>query len=325
MKEIDKEWRAIRIAANIIYKSMPNVSLENTNSVLFDLIATYKDGLRFGIKVASQEYVRSDRFKNYLETLKKWNVNIPQLPIILVCVDESNETATFGFLVTLDFNNPTINENPKLVRFNSRNITMLKDNLDAMVKIAKVISTESISIRKDISVTKTAKNDIPCSVKFVYIRDFTNEYKMADPKIENDEQLFNRYLNGIPQEEYPHDRLDDLIFEAIKKKYLNAKIKSSTIVTNSELASLRKLDAKKSTPCEIIIEPEMGQLNVAAYKDFLSIFKYKIEAYPSNPINIDFFEGLTLTYTIEKDSWLEDKDELLKVSNTIHLPGDITL
>lgn len=321
--EIEKEWRAIRIAANIIYKSIPNVLLENTNNVLFDLLATYNDGLRFGIKIASQEYVRSDRFNQYFETLKQEIANIPQLPIILMCVDESKETASFGFLVTLDFYTPTINENPKLVRFNTRNITKLKDNLDAMAKISKAISTESISIRKDISVTKTVKNGIPCNVKFVYIRDFTNEYKMSEPKIENDEQSFNRYLHGIPQEEYPHDRLDDIIFQTIKEKYYNAKVKSYTIVTNSELAALRRLDSKPSTTCTILIEPDIKEL--AELRDYISIFKYRVKAYPSNPRNIDKWEGLTIRKMISKDSWGELKKELLKASNTIHLPEDIAL
>ena len=52
----------------------------------------------------------------------------------------------------------------------------------------------------------------------VYLRKFSECYKMQTPKIDNDIETIKRYMVGIPQEEYPNDELDDVIIKGLSTK-----------------------------------------------------------------------------------------------------------
>ena len=56
------------------------------------------------------------------------------------------------------------------------------------------------------------RRGIKCNAEMVYLRDFTPDYKMNPKPVESYLERFQRNLNGQPQDEYPHDLLDDKIF-----------------------------------------------------------------------------------------------------------------
>ena len=51
--------------------------------------------------------------------------------------------------------------------------------------------------------------------EIMYLRDFCPDYKMSSPTVRSEKAKWNLFINGIPQNEYPNDKLDDLILKKI--------------------------------------------------------------------------------------------------------------
>lgn len=62
---------------------------------------------------------------------------------------------------------------------------------------------------------------------------------MTTPNDLSEEQRFSRALNGTPEEEYPKDNLDEIIYQKVVETYPNAKVKSETFLFSTDLANLR--------------------------------------------------------------------------------------
>ena len=73
----------------------------------------------------------------------------------------------------------------------------------------------------------------------IYFRALSKDYKMNSPQDLSEEQRFYRILNGTPEEEYPKDELDEIIFQRFVAIYPNAKVKSETFLFSTDLANIR--------------------------------------------------------------------------------------
>ena len=74
----------------------------------------------------------------------------------------------------------------------------------------------------------------------VYLRKFTEQYKMRTPQEISDTERFNRFLNGTPENEYPSDVLDDLIYDRVRDHYPLATMETKLLLFHTDLLNLRR-------------------------------------------------------------------------------------
>lgn len=128
-----------------------------------------------------------------------------------------------------------------------------------------ILPTNSIRIVKQIHIS-SAIRQINCYASIIYLRQFNLNYQMKHYKLVDNNERLHRNLFGVPEEEYPNDELDKLIFDAIKMKYSNATLQSSILSTYSEVfAFQRNLEMKRMIDSMIIVEPDFSTLNPCLY------------------------------------------------------------
>lgn len=89
----------------------------------------------------------------------------------------------------------------------------------------------------------------------VYFRSLSQDYKMNGPQAMTVEDRFNRIVHGTPEDEYPRDKLDEIILQKIVERYPNAKVKSATFLFTTDLANLRIKKEKEQYNCDMYFLP----------------------------------------------------------------------
>ena len=111
MKNDLKRIRTIQIAAIALTKALPLIRLEQTNGSLFDILATIpSEDLRFGINVVASSFSDTDSYEKYLEYLNTvdYSESDNRLPIVIVSVNESSESAKIGIQIGWKFGRPVV-------------------------------------------------------------------------------------------------------------------------------------------------------------------------------------------------------------------------
>ena len=133
MKYEQKRTRAAQIASVALTKAVPYVRLEQSNSSMFDILATLPVELfQFGIKVVSSSFLRTisyDKYLKYLNTVDYSKMG-NQMPILILAVNESSESVKIGIQVGLEDCTPVIFKKPKMM-------SLTYDNADEVIDLIK--------------------------------------------------------------------------------------------------------------------------------------------------------------------------------------------
>ena len=133
MKYEQKRTRAAQIASVALAKVVPFIRLEQSNSSMFDILATVPyDLFQFGIKLVSSSFLRTvsyDKYLKYLNTVDYSNMN-NQLPILILAVNESSELVKIGVQVGWKDCKPVIFKKPKMM-------SLAYDNADEVIDLIK--------------------------------------------------------------------------------------------------------------------------------------------------------------------------------------------
>ena len=133
MKYEQKRTRAAQIAAVALTKAVPYIRLEQSNSSMFDILATLPVELfQFGIKVVSSSFLRTisyDKYLKYLNTVDYSNIS-NHLPILILSVNESSESVKIGIQVGFEDCKPVIFKKPKMM-------SLTYDNADEAIDLIK--------------------------------------------------------------------------------------------------------------------------------------------------------------------------------------------
>lgn len=201
MKKEIKDTLRIRIAANILYRINQGFQLERINSDIYDFTAlSPMDGLRFAIKVGSSTFTESVAFSEYVDLLssRSFEEDDEQIPIVLMCVNESTEEARMGFVVGWKFFNPVIYKKVAFQTVNGQNWTAFVDNVKAMDSVIRLLSENTISVVKRIWINEIDQGGRHHGAEIIYLRKFTNNYKMQQKEVSDEKERFDRILHGIP-------------------------------------------------------------------------------------------------------------------------------
>lgn len=319
-----------RIVANLLYKLIDGINITLSNSTLYDLVIEEKScGLFFAVKVGDMDYPYTEDYQQYLKVLGERNywTRDERLPIILMCADKNSEEIKFGYQLTWQRYRASIQTKVTLRDMTVENWEDMIVNLKEMDRVIRVLDNGKISVVKRIAIEKKIPAGGVSHGDIIYLRRFTNVYKMQQKEVSNEQEQFKRMLFEIPEEEYPHDLLDDLIMQGIENVYPGARKKSSILSLNTELQDLsRELDRTKKE-VRIRIEPNFADLqNYQGFINSVKILDIPLTLY-HDPIKIlgdnitDEYTSVTMPVVkwIESFGMLEQllRDTFLRVEDVV--------
>ena len=263
-----------RIVANLLYKKIQGISVSLSNSPLHDLIIEEKSqGLFFAVKVADMDYPNSPEYQQYLATLneRSYWMKDERLPIILMCADKNTETIRFGYQLTWQRYRATIHTKVTLRDVTEQSWSEMIENLKEMDKVIRVLDNQKISIVKRIAVERQIPTGGMARGEIIYLRKFTNSYKMQQKEVSDEQEKFRRMVFGIPEEEYPNDILDEIIMRGIEGIFPGARRKSQILLLNTELQDLKSEQERTKKEFRIRIEPDFNDL--VNYQGIINSFR----------------------------------------------------
>ena len=263
-----------RIVANLLYRRIDGISISFSHIPIYDLVvAERQSGLLFGVKVGAMDYQESEQYKSYLELLEqsRYEMYDERIPIILMCVDKDAEGIKFGYQLTWERYRASVQTKVMLREVTSENWDTMIVNLKEMDRVIRVLSNNKISIIKRFMVEKKLRQGGVAYANIIYLRKFTDQYKMLKKEVKTEQEQFHRMLTGIPEEEYPNDLLDEIIMRGIESVFPNPKRKSQILLLNTELQDLKEELGKDKKSFNIRIEPDFSDL--IYHQSFIKSFR----------------------------------------------------
>lgn len=315
---IDK-LRENHLVSAALLQIEPKLRLISSDSTIIDFFAELPvDEAKFAVITWPARDLHIPAFAELVSNVESSLDSLDGHPVILACYDEAHGLL-IDYLVRWDFGEskiiptpmfkPLTNENKNaffhFVRLQDAQIRILKDGYHKVVK--------TINFNVD-------RNGIKCNAQMVYLRDFTPNYKMNPKPVENYEERFYRNLNVQPQDEYPHDFLDDSILSAVQKVYPDAKVVNSLLVTNSEYRNLLLYRNQQKEFAEFRFFPDLSDIPVELYPKLGRIegAKIRVDIFLPMRINKNAFanEGFDLGFPLE--GWFDTLNKIVNQLQTMH-------
>lgn len=229
------------IAEGEIIKNCGEVLIEKKPTVLYDwLVKDKTQGLFWGVCVVSHTFTRTNAYKSYMEGLYKTDFYTEdnRVPIIILAVNPDIRKVNFGFQVVWHHGKATIYNKVKFRELTYRSWGTALDNLLSMDDVIRVLNKNDLKVIKHLKISKKVGGEEHFA-DVLYLRNLTKNYRMADKEVVDQKEQFNRFVFGIPEEEYPSDDLDGWIEEMIGGAYTIEDRKSGLLLFNTELRDLQ--------------------------------------------------------------------------------------
>ena len=163
-------------------------------------------------------------------SLRSIPITSENLPVLIF---ENSSACRFCVYVYWRYGTYYINKNIRWRKLDPLNIDWLEIILTSKQENIRFLPNRMFRVEKIISLN--SKTLLHGEIR--YLRTFREGYKMKSPKNKSSEQL-NRLMYGTPEDEFPKDKLDTHIFDAVKKLYPNAEVMSKLILFESDLLDL---------------------------------------------------------------------------------------
>lgn len=318
MKE--NKWRCIQIAATLLYRYCGKIRIEGVSSQLWDLVVTVLSNpqYQFVVKLVSSSFRKTNEYKKYLQNIEA-NKSSCSKPIVLLSVNEKEETATIGLLLGYFWNRAYMNDSLVMNKFNESSWAILNERLTAIDKNIHPIMSGNYMVVKEISVTVHNGINNYSEGKFVYLRNLSGTYKMqASPENLSFKEKFDRLLNGIPQNEYPTDFLDRIIQNAVSKQFPDNKLHSSLMVFSTEIRDVflnYNIYSKIDIPLNFTIDGNFDELKKIVGIIFPSSMTLNLLTFPQEEAN---FNGISLSYGLKANNIAKEIKDILDLQPSYH-------
>lgn len=188
----------------------------------------------------------------------------------------------------------------------------------------RMLSEHGMKIVKTIAVESIQHNGMAHHAKIVYLRDFTEQYKMKQKIVVDEREKFNRLFNGIPEDEYPNDFLDNSILEMVNQKFSGAKLTSSMMLFSSDLRELQQLAHSIIMKAEMFVEPNLTNMSnaVLSMLEGVKFLHFNIDFFVDAPYCKATFENLSLHKIEPMEGWLRTYNEYDEALKTLHSPTE---
>lgn len=280
------------------------------------------DASRFAVVTWPDRDLESPTFSDYLKHLEDAIDCLEGLPLIVARYDE-DAGLLIETLVSWDLDDRNLNHHPKFKPLTKENVDRFFDFVRRQDSQVRILKDCRMVVKKFF--LNTDRNGIHCNAQLVYLREFSSSYKMHPKPVENYAERFNRNLHGQPQNEYPHDFLDEAILKAIRQVYPDAGVVNSLLLTNTEYRSLLTYKNYQHDYAEFRFFPDMSEVPT----EFFS----RLGHIEGSRIQIDIFmqmrpdkkafanEGFELRFPL--DGWFETLNTLVNQMHTMHQVRDL--
>lgn len=299
-------WRIGQIAITILYRLFGNVSITQPQRGINDLIVSYNDGtgLRFGVVVKEKSFNASEQFHTLINTLEQTDLHLEEnrMPIIALYVDEASENAKVAFLVGWRFEKPRIYKDFELRNLNEKSAGICLQIIKSMDNVIRLLSADELYVLKHIVFSKQLIDERKIRGEILYLRKLSTTYRMNQNEVVDERERIERMIKGIPEDEYPKDDLDRLIYESVKVKFKNAKVKSSLLLLSTELDDLQYFKNVHRHHTSLVVWPDTSNLPVFETDRMIGIdpFSLDLELYVDNVLFRDVFDSVSFE---KEDPW----------------------
>jgi hypothetical protein len=128
-------------------------------------------------------------------------------------------------------------------------------------RILKWLNKEEMRILKHIIIISDRQNGETELGSILYTRRFSENYNLRKQKEEDEkeENSLNRLFHEYPnQKNYPVDRIDEIILEAITNKYPKTIVRNDTILFNLDLEKIEFMKNRNVIKSAIYFSPEFS-------------------------------------------------------------------
>lgn len=323
IKNVSKIRENHLVTASLLHIE-PELRIDMMNNELVDLLVELPvDGAKFNIVTWPSRDLSTHDFSDYIATLRSNIKAIGGSPLIIAWFDEQ-QGLFLDTLVEWMFGEYRFNSNPqpKLLDFNNKG--ELFDYIRKQDSVIRVLKDGNRRVIKRIKFSED-RNKIKCNAEMVYLRDFTSDYKMNPKPVLSNKDRFYRNLNGQPQEEYPHDFLDDSILNAIRTVYPNAELVNSLLVTNIEYRALLRYKKYQKDYAEFRFLPDISPIPTELYPQLGNLegarFAFDIFMLLRPDTNAFANEGFELRFPLQ--GWFDRLSQIVKELNTMHRVSEI--
>ena len=242
-----------------------------------------------------------------------------RLPIILLLVNEEKESAKVGFLVGWRFGRPRIYKNFELRALNQKSADTCLQIIKSMDEVIRVLSTENINVLKRISFSKKLHDNRVQQAEILYLRKLSSSYRMNQKEVVDERERFERLLKGTPEDEYPQDELDNVILEAVKNQYKNAKVSSKLLLLSTDIEDLQHYKDIHCYHTTLLVSPDLSNLPKVALSmlDGLEMFNVGLDIFVENVFYQQAFDGTSFEKEEPLDGWLKKVMEWNRLKSTM--------
>ena len=224
------------------------------NSPYYDFLATSKlTTTRFAFKVFPTSQMDGQELKGFVQSIHANKDSATQLRInvLLMFINEESGIIHVQKLLTWRYgrNHVTDVANENLHELNASSAQLLFAELDEVIQ---VLPQSMWSFKKTI----TIKDDNFIQAEIVYFRKFRENYRIKETPELDEIEKFYRYVNDIPEVEYPNDRLDEMIIEGVRHIYAHLDVRTSIFILNTELRDLQLLLNQKTVNGSFLFIPQ---------------------------------------------------------------------
>lgn len=176
------------------------------------------------------------------------NGRLKELPMVVLTVISGK--VKFGLLVWWEFNRSFVNRSIIWREISDETIELLTCHVRAVHNYIRMLPLNFLRVQKTI---KLNHRDF-YGDEIIYFRQFTDGYRMKTSSHLTEEERRNRLVTGTPEEEYPSDVLDELIFSAVVNKFPEAKKQTSLLLFDTDLLKMRNRSGEKTESLAIHVQ-----------------------------------------------------------------------
>ena len=324
MKENIKKIREIQLVAAALIQLEPELRIVQANSDFVDMFVELPvDNARFAVMAWPMESLESEAFSCYKAALDNSIDDLNGCPLYIAHYNEELGLM-ISLLVRWDFDNYLIEQQPELKLLTVEGLSSFFDKIRTQDYQIKILRDNCRMVVKTVRLNQDRRG-FKCNAEMIYLRDFTPQYKMNPKPVEDWKERFYRNLNGQPQDEYPHDFLDDKILESIQLIYPNAEVHNSLLVTSTEYRGLLRYRNYQKDYAEFRFFPDISIYPVEQYPLFgeLEGAKFTVDIFMLLRADKNAFanEGFELRFPLQ--GWFNTLSQFVQELNSMHKVSEI--
>lgn len=310
------------IAITILYRYYKNCKIDFSAQDYCNLIVSDSESdFKFVVNVKRTTYTESESYfldiddiLSYQNIRKKYST-----PYVIMCINEAKETAKLGIIIDWNNNIPIINQKVSLTEITEKSWGKIYNQILSLDKTIRALPNASWKVIKRIPVQNGNKS----IGEIMYLRDFAPNYKMSSPTVRSEKEKWDVFLQGIPQNEYPNDELDDLILKKIQEIYPQTTVcLSALLLFNVELRDLKRIyENHYLHTFNLLIEPIWDELfgSSTSSQNLNKQIRIPIDLFLT-PTSKNITGNLipNLIESINLTNWLDDYFKYSKLKDSIH-------